>query len=96
MKKRTKIGQKRHDDGVLRSVKWYEGQGFDISADLPDYNKPKKINGYIPDWIAKKGKKEIIGEVETKGSSEKDKEQQQAFKKYASEKPGRIFKKKII
>lgn len=96
MKKRTKVGQKRHDERVLRSVKWYEGQGFKVNADLPEYNKPKKISGYIPDWIAKKGKEEIIGEIETKGTNEKDKEQQQAFKEYAKKKKERKFKKKII
>lgn len=96
MSKKTKDGQKRHDESVLRSVRWYEGQGYKVKADLPGYDKPKKIKRYIPDWIAKKGKKEIIGEVEKKGTNEKDKEQQQAFKEYVKRKNGRIFKKKII
>lgn len=96
MQKRTKVGQRRHDNSVLRSAKWYEGQGFNVKADLPSYDKPKKIAGYIPDWIAKKGKKEVIGEVETKGTNEKDKEQQEAFKEYAERKSGREFKKKLI
>jgi len=96
MQKRTKAGQKRHDGSVLRSVKWYEGQGFNVKADLPNYDKPKKIGGHIPDWIAKKGKKEVVGEVETKGTNEKDKDQQQAFKEYADRKSGRTFKKKIV
>ena len=96
MPKITKTGQKRHDEAVLRSVKWYEGQGYKVKADLPNYDGPKKIGGHIPDWIAKKGKKEIIGEVETKKTDKKDKEQQQAFKEYAERKRGREFKKKII
>lgn len=96
MQKRTKTGQKRHDKAVLRSVKWYEGQGYKVKADLPNCDKPKRIKGYVPDWIAKKGKKEIIGEVETKGTNEKDKEQQQAFKEYAERKRTREFKKKIV
>lgn len=96
MLKRTKIGQKRHDEGVLRSVKWYEKKDYKVTADLPKYKKPKIIAGYIPDWIAKKSKKEIIGGVETKGTNEKDKEQQLAFKKYAERKKTREFKKKIV
>ena len=96
MRKRTKLGQKQHDEAVLRSVKWYEGQEYKVKADLPDYDKPKKIKGYIPDWIAKKGKKEIIGEVETKKTVEKDKEQQQAFREYAKRKRGREFRRKIV
>lgn len=96
MQKRTKAGQKRHDEAVLRSVKWYENEGFNVDADLPKYEKPKEIGGYIPDWLAKKGKKEIIGEVETKGTNEKDEKQQEAFEEYAERKPGREFKKRII
>jgi hypothetical protein len=34
--------------------------------------KPKKIVGFIPDLIAKKGKKEIVLEVETKNTDESD------------------------
>ena len=96
MGKRIKTGQKQHDEAVLRSVKWYESQGYKVKADLPDYDKPKKIKGYIPDWIAKKGKKEIIGEVETKDTNQKDKDQQKAFKEYAKEKRTVEFKKRII
>ncbi|MBA7588087.1 hypothetical protein ES708_30135 [subsurface metagenome] len=96
MKKRTKTGQKRHDEAVLRSVKWYEGRGHKVNADLPDYDKPKKIGGYVPDLIAKKDKKEIILEVETRNTNELDKEQQKAFKEYSKRGKGRIFKKKII
>lgn len=96
MSKRTKTGQKKHDESVLRSVRWYQGQGYKVKADLPGYDKPKKIAGYVPDWIAKKEKKEIIGEVETKATSEKDREQQEAFKEYAKKKKTREFKKKVI
>jgi hypothetical protein len=96
MTKRTKAGQKKHDTAVLRSATWYENQEFNVKADLPKYEKPKKIGGYVPDLIAKKGKKEIIVEVETKDTNEKDKEQHEAFKEYAERKRGREFKKRII
>ena len=96
MQKRTKTGQKKHDDGVLKSAKWYKNHGFKIEADLPDWNKPKKIGGFIPDLIAKKDKKEIILEVETKNTNELDKDQQKAFKEYSKKGKGRIFRKKII
>ena len=96
MEKRTKTGQKQHDQAVLRSAEWYKNQGYKVKADLPQWEKPKKIKGFIPDLIAKKGKKEIIGEVETKKTNEKDKEQQAAFKEYAERKKLREFKKKIV
>jgi len=94
--KRTKVGQKRHDEGVKRSADWYKNKGFGIKVDLPGEEKPKKINGFIPDIIATKGKKEIVIEVETKQTANTDKEQQGAFRNYANKKPGRIFRKKII
>ena len=96
MNKRTKTRQKKHDESVLRSAEWYEGRGYKVNADLPDYNKPKNIGGYVPDLIAKKGKKEIVLEVETKNTNELDKEQQKAFKEYSGRGKERTFRKKII
>ncbi len=96
MQKRTKTGQKQHDQAVLRSAEWYKSQGYNVKADLPNWEKPKTIGGFIPDLIAKKGQKEIIGEVETKETNKQDKDQQTAFKEYAERKKMREFKKKII
>ena len=96
MNKRTKTGQKKHDDSVLRSAEWYKKNGFITKADLPGWKKPKKIGGFIPDIIAKKGKKEIILEVETKNTGKSDADQQKAFKKYSEREEGRTFRKKII
>jgi hypothetical protein len=96
MSKRTKTGQKEHDKSVLRSAEWYKQHGFITKADLPGWNKPKEIGGFIPDLIAKKGKKEIILEVETKNTDESDTDQQNAFKKYSEREEGRTFKKKIL
>jgi len=96
MSKRTKTGQKKHDKAVLRSAEWYENQGYNVKADLPKWEKPKKIGGFIPDLIARKGKKEIIKEIETPDTNEKDQEQHEAFKEYAERKRTRVFKKKIV
>ena len=56
MNKQTKTGQKKHDSAVLKTAQWYENNGYKVKADLPDYNKPKKIGGFIPDLIVKKAK----------------------------------------
>lgn len=79
MNKRTKTRQKKHDESVLRSADWYKKHGFTTKADLPGWNKPKKIGGFIPDLIAKKDKKEIILEVETKNTDKSDTDQQKAY-----------------
>jgi len=96
MNKRTKTGKKKHDNSVLRSAEWYRKHGFITKADLPGWNKPKKIGGFIPDIIARKGKKEIILEVENKNTDKSDADQQKAFKKYSKREKERTFRKKII
>ena len=96
VKKRTKTGQKKHDNGVLGAAQWYESHGYNVQADLPSMKKPKKIGGYIPDLIAKKNGEEIILEVETKKTAKSDQEQQQAFQDYANRSAKRRFKKKIV
>ena len=93
--KRTKIGQKSHDEAVLNSVKYYENQGFKVKADLPGYNKPDKIKGKIPDLIAKNNSSEIVLEVETPQTVETDKKQISVFKEYADRSKNRKFRLKI-
>ena len=48
MNKRTKTGQRKHDESVSRSAEWYKKNGFITRADLPGWKKPKKIGGFIP------------------------------------------------
>jgi len=96
MTKRTKTGQRKHDQAVLNSANWYEGKGFKVKADLPGWEKPKTMGGFRPDMIAKKGKKEVVLEVETKKSLGKDKKQCEAFTEYTDRKGPREFKKKIV
>ncbi|MAZ56520.1 hypothetical protein CL653_01910 [bacterium] len=94
--KRTKTGQKKHDTGVTKSAQWYKSRGYKVEVDLPGEKKPKNIDGFIPDLIAKKGHKEIVIEVETKQTANTDTDQQAAFKKYAARSSNRTFKKKVI
>lgn len=96
MQRKTKTGQRKHDNAVLRSAVWYKNHGYKVKADLPGWKKPKTISGFIPDLIAKKGKKEIVKEIETKDTNRKHKKQHEAFKEYASRKRNRKFKKKIV
>lgn len=67
--KRSKAGQKRHDAAVRKSAAWYESRDYSVQADIPGKRRPKVIGGHRPDIIARKGKEEIIVEVETKQSS---------------------------
>ncbi len=96
MAKRTKTGQTKHDNAVRGIADYYEQQGYRVDADIPSFDKPKKIGKFIPDVIATKGKVEKIIEVETKDSDKKDVLQHQAFLEYVENKSGRSFRKKII
>jgi len=94
--KRTKTGQRKHDLGVLKSVRGYKSQGYKVKADLPGYKKPKSIGGFIPDVHAQKGKKEKIVEIETKHTNKKDTKQHAAFKDYADKSGKRDFRKGVV
>lgn len=96
MKKRTKKGQKAHDEGVSNTANWYKNRGYTTYADLPDWKRPKNIDGFIPDVIAKKGKKEILIEVETEKTANSDVKQQKAFKSYVKNNKNKRFRKKIV
>ena len=94
--KRTKAGQKRHDEAVRRSVAQYKKLGYVVQADIPGEKQPHKIGKHIPDIIAKKGQKERVVEFETKETAKKDEKQHEAFRRYTDNKKGREFKINII
>lgn len=96
MKKRTKRGQKKHDEAILNSMKYYKRRGFQVEADLPGMKKPSTINGRIPDLVAKKGRQKVILEVETKNTIKKDKLQHQAFEKYSDNSKDTKFRIKEV
>lgn len=84
--KRTKAGQKIHDQKLINRVKINQKAGFRVLADLPGMDKPKSINGFVPDLVALKyGKIKKIEEVETLSTLDADKDQQKAFREKAKE-----------
>ena len=89
---RTKIGQKTHDEKLIQRVKENQKLGLKVTADLPGMDKPKPINGMIPDLVALKyGKIRKIEEVETKATLILDKDQHKDFKNKAQE-LGAVYK----
>lgn len=84
--KRTKIGQKIHDEKLIKRVEEHQAKGFKVLADLPDMDKPKLIKGMIPDLVAiKHGKIQKIEEVETIATLKNDSDQQETFRQKAKE-----------
>ena len=94
---RSKRGQSKHNSQVNKDVEKLVDQGFKVKADIPGYQKPSTIGGYRPDYVATKGTKRIIGEVETKDSvdSARDQNQQKAFREAAKRSKSTTFKRKV-
>jgi len=91
--KRTSNEQSAHDRKVGQEARRLERGGWNVLADLPNYQKPKPIgqSGFTPDIEAtKKGHRKLI-EVETPGSLGADKDQQSAFRKSAAQRSNTTF-----
>ena len=58
--------------------------------------KPDSINGRRPDLIAQKGKEQVILEVETKDTVDKDTKQREQFQDYADKHKNTKFRTKIV
>jgi hypothetical protein len=95
--KRSKRGQSKHNSQVRKDVKRLVDQGFKVKADIPGYPQPDTIGGYRPDYVANKGTKRIIGEIETKDSvgSARDQKQQKAFQQAAKKSKNTSFRRRI-
>ena len=96
MVKRANRQQTKHDLGVRKSAEYYQKNGFKVQADLEGFQKPRLINNRRPDLIARKGQKEVIVEVETRGSVLKDKKQQGIFESYATKRNNTRLRVKVV
>jgi len=94
MVKRGKIGQAKHDNKVRKELEKLKDDGYRVRADLPNRARPPKVGGVIPDIYARKGKKLIVEEIETKATLKSDRKQQEKMRE-GTKKLGGIFKIKL-
>lgn len=94
---RSKRSQSKHNSQVRKEVEKLEDKSYKVKADIPGYEQPDTIGGYRPDYVAKKSRKRIIGEVETTDSvdSSRDQKQQKAFEQAAKRSKNTSFKRTI-
>jgi hypothetical protein len=94
---RSKKNQSKHNSQVRKEVKKLENAGYQVKADIPGYKQPDTIGGYRPDYVANKGGKRILGEVETPDSvgTTRDQKQQKAFKQAAKRSKNTIFRRTL-
>jgi len=94
---RSKRSQSKHNSQVRKEVKKLEDQGYKVKADIPGYQQPGTIGGYRPDYVGTKGKKRVIGEVETPDSvgNPRDQKQQKAFEQAAKRSKNTSFERTV-
>ena len=94
---RLKRSQSKHNSQVRKDVEKLVDQGYKVKADIPGYAQPPTFGRYRPDYVATKGRKRIIGEVETPDSvgSPRDQKQQKAFEQAAKQSKTTSFKRKV-
>ncbi len=98
MAKRTKKGQHRHDNAVLKEVLKYKRKGYRVKADLPGHQRPGSIGkrGHVPDIVATKPGTRHIVEIETKDSYALDKEQLATFRRSAAQRNRTKFRVMVV
>lgn len=78
--------QSKHDVKVKEKANSLKKQGWKVKADVKGYDRPDPIGKYkcIPDIQAEKAGARKIIEVETKDTMQKDKKQQETFRRSAA------------
>ena len=91
--KRSEKGQGAHNQVVKQIAERLSRQKWNVKADLPGYVKPSPIGKgkRIPDIEATKHGHRKIVEVETPDTVDKDRKQQQSFRRHAGQKPNTTF-----
>ena len=87
-----------HKNLISKLAFAYDRTGFRVKADhISDFETPSKLSMIFPDIVAEKNGKQIIIEVETKGTigSERDKRQRKAFGNWAKKSTKRDFRREI-
>ena len=80
-RKRTPRSQSKHNKAVQKRAEQLQRQGFEVKADLKNWDQPETIAGVRPDIDAQKGTERVIVEVETPESKDdrRSERQRRAF-----------------
>jgi len=57
--------QKLYQHGVEKTANYYKDDGWQVKANIDNWDTPESILGHIPDIIAKKGKDTVIIQINT-------------------------------
>jgi hypothetical protein len=94
---RNQHSQTKHDDKVKEIAQDFLKKGFRVKADLDGFERPGLIHGCQPDIIAFKDGQRKIVEVETEETvkSDRDLNQQQAFREEADNDTNTTFTRRV-
>lgn len=84
----------KHDQTVEKLAKQLKNDGWTVEADLPDFDQPDPIGKgqFIPDIKAEKAGAERIVEVEGERETERDRKQQETFRRHSAQKNRSTFR----
>ncbi|SEO27724.1 hypothetical protein SAMN04487948_101481 [Halogranum amylolyticum] len=72
MTSRSDERETAHDTGVAREAEELERAGWTVTAAVPGWDDPDRIDGYVPDIVATKRSTRRVIEVETDTSADQD------------------------
>lgn len=92
---RSKRSKTKHDSTVRKVAKQYKEKGYQVNADVKDWDRPDTISGLRPDLIVQKSGHQTVVEVETPDSldSKRDLQQQKAFEKWSKKSSSKHYKR---
>ena len=64
-KQKQDLIQKLYQHGVEKTSNYYKDDGWQVKANIDNWDMPESILGHIPDIIAKKGKDTVIIQINT-------------------------------
>lgn len=90
---RNNSNQSTHDRCVRKLANKLKGEGWEVNADLPNFNQPDPIgnNNRIPDIFATRGGQTKIIEVETPTTVDTHEEQHSTFRRSAAQRENGEF-----
>lgn len=90
---RQKKNQSTHDNRVRVLANRLEDQGWEVQADLPNFDQPDPIgkDERIPDILATQGNQTKIIEVETPSTINSHKDQHSTFRRSAAQRKNAEF-----
>jgi len=81
---------------VEKKAEEWKREGYEVKANLSEWDRPSKIEGLVPDLRGKRGETIRIGKFETENNLAVKKEQWEKLKKYAEKNSNVSFRLYII